>query len=314
MTAAMHGLGTRLGTFEQGLGAKVTAAERAAASATTAAQNAYQAAEHAAATARAGARSVASWAVLGALGGVLVAGEAPDTGSDTQAAGKAAWRTATGPPSTRTPPPPGPISPRPAAWLGRWTRQAASPWSSAAPARAGRRRPSRVTATASSAPSSRMAQPKAGRSREPYRRIPSAPESAGEPTDSPARSSRQAAFCSTLAGGRWVEYGGTPSVPTPFGRHGAQGRSRAAPLGAGTAATRSRPLAASMARTRPLTAPSTVARVRNERAVFHSQGGDYRGRYFSSRFLGALKRQRIRARELPLPVGFRQYLLSESDR
>ena len=32
---------------------------------------------------------------------------------------------------------------------------------------------------------------------------------------------------------------GTPSVPTSSERHGAQGRSRAAPLGAGTAAARS---------------------------------------------------------------------------
>jgi len=38
------------------------------------------------------------------------------------------------------------------------------------------------------------------------------------------------------AGSRWV---GTPFVPTPFGGCGAQRRTRAAPLGAGTGATRS---------------------------------------------------------------------------
>jgi len=44
--------------------------------------------------------------------------------------------------------------------------------------------------------------------------------------------------CSTLAGGHGLSVG-TPLVPTRSGRRGAQRRARAAPLGAGTGATRS---------------------------------------------------------------------------
>ncbi len=55
----------------------------------------------------------------------------------------------------------------------------------------------------------------------------------------PTRPPTCPALCSTLAGGRsrWV---GTPFVPTPSGGCGAQRRARAAPLGAGTGATRTR--------------------------------------------------------------------------
>ena len=76
MTAAIHGLQSRLGALDTGLGEKVRTAERAATKAETAAENAKQTAEHAAATARAGARAAAAWAVLGALAAVLVAGGA----------------------------------------------------------------------------------------------------------------------------------------------------------------------------------------------------------------------------------------------
>jgi len=44
--------------------------------------------------------------------------------------------------------------------------------------------------------------------------------------------------CSTLAGGHGLSVG-TPLVPTPSGRHGAQRRARAAPFGAGTRPARS---------------------------------------------------------------------------
>jgi len=76
LSAAVDGLGGRLGALEAGLGSKTAQAERAASTAAAAAANAISAAEHAATLARADARAVTSWAVLGALAGVLLAGSA----------------------------------------------------------------------------------------------------------------------------------------------------------------------------------------------------------------------------------------------
>ena len=151
LTGAVQGLESRLGALEHGLGSKATQAERAASTALTAAQNVIQAAERAHAATRADARSWTAYAALIVAGSVLSAGIVGYVLGE-RAGQATARRPATGPHAPRPPPRAGPTH-RPGRLPSPLIAPGACPCSPSATTRAGRWKPSRDAASASSAPS-----------------------------------------------------------------------------------------------------------------------------------------------------------------